>query len=59
MLLTTSIRVTNIASLSSVPATFLERIYGFWTAYLLAFSFLWIAIGLLIFCSSKLGKDSS
>ncbi|KAF2720023.1 hypothetical protein K431DRAFT_227397 [Polychaeton citri CBS 116435] len=40
---------TNIASLSSVPATFLERLCGFWTAYLLVFLPLWVLIALLVF----------
>jgi POT family proton-dependent oligopeptide transporter len=40
-------RFTNIASLSSIPVTYLEREYGFWQAYLLATVAL--AVGSLFF----------
>ncbi|KAF2262938.1 MFS general substrate transporter [Lojkania enalia] len=38
---------TNIASLSSVPVTYIERIYGFWQAYLL--TTVALAVGMMFF----------
>ncbi|KAF2019953.1 oligopeptide transporter [Aaosphaeria arxii CBS 175.79] len=49
--------LTNIASLSSIPATFLERYVGFWTSYLMATGSLLIATALLILFGSKLGRN--
>ncbi|CAO2658288.1 Nn.00g060110.m01.CDS01 [Neocucurbitaria sp. VM-36] len=49
---------TNIASLSSIPATFLERQVGFWTSYLMATGSLLIAIALLIILGPSLVKVS-
>ncbi|KAF1828645.1 oligopeptide transporter [Decorospora gaudefroyi] len=45
---------TNIASLSSIPATFLERQIGFWTSYLMACVSLLVATALLILFRSRL-----
>ncbi|UPX19242.1 peptide transporter ptr2 [Ascochyta rabiei] len=45
---------TNIASLSSIPATFLERQIGFWTSYLMACASLFLATALLILLRSRL-----
>ncbi|SPO04646.1 related to H+/oligopeptide symporter [Cephalotrichum gorgonifer] len=47
---------TNIASLSSIPATFLEREYDFWTAYLMASGSLLLAIVMLLIFRPKLVK---
>ncbi|KAK4155284.1 putative peptide transporter ptr2 [Chaetomidium leptoderma] len=48
--------LTNIASLSSIPATFLEREFGFWTAYLMAAISLVVSLGVLLSLKSKLIK---
>ncbi|KAE9567344.1 hypothetical protein CGMCC3_g16517 [Colletotrichum fructicola] len=47
---------TNIASLSSIPATFLEREFGFWTAYLMAAISVMAAVSLLLIFKSRLVK---
>ncbi|KAF8244417.1 oligopeptide transporter [Wilcoxina mikolae CBS 423.85] len=47
---------TNIAALSSIAATWLEKEYGFWAAYLLPACFLWIAVILLLVQANKLVK---
>ncbi|KAK5659573.1 hypothetical protein OQA88_775 [Cercophora sp. LCS_1] len=47
---------TNIASLSAIPATFLEREFDFWTAYLMAASSLVVCLGVLLSLKSKLVK---
>ncbi|TDZ61176.1 Peptide transporter PTR2 [Colletotrichum trifolii] len=47
---------TNIASLSSIPATFLENIFDFWTAYLMAAASLLVATALLLLYRSRLVK---
>ncbi|CAI6088651.1 unnamed protein product [Clonostachys chloroleuca] len=49
-------RVTNLSSLSIIPATFLESKFGFWSAYLLGFGALLISIAILCGLSSKLVK---
>ncbi|RYP40351.1 hypothetical protein DL767_001763 [Monosporascus sp. MG133] len=49
---------TNIASLSSIPATFLEREFDFWTAYLLATVVLILASGMLVVAGPRLGQSS-
>ena len=51
-------RFTNIASLSSIPATFLEREFDFWTAYLMATASLVLSLTVLIGLKSKLGNTS-
>ncbi|KAK3332275.1 POT family-domain-containing protein [Cercophora scortea] len=47
---------TNIASLSSIPVTFLEIRYHFWAAYLLATAALCLSIVLFLVWSTKLRK---
>ncbi|KAK1981817.1 oligopeptide transporter [Colletotrichum cereale] len=47
---------TNIASLSSIPATFLEKEIGFWTAYLMAVIAAFIAASFLVLFRSRLIK---
>ncbi|KAF4830196.1 Peptide transporter PTR2 [Colletotrichum tropicale] len=47
---------TNIASLSSIPATFLEREFGFWTAYLMAAISVMAAVSLLLIFRLRLVK---
>ncbi|OBR10853.1 Oligopeptide transporter [Colletotrichum higginsianum IMI 349063] len=47
---------TNIASLSSVPATFLEMEFDFWAAYLMAAISLVLAASLLLLFKSRLVK---
>ncbi|KAL2268417.1 hypothetical protein VTJ83DRAFT_3263 [Remersonia thermophila] len=47
---------TNIASLSSIPATFLEREFGFWTAYLMAASSLVLSLVALLLLKPKFAK---
>ncbi|KAI1880373.1 hypothetical protein JX265_001994 [Neoarthrinium moseri] len=49
---------TNVASLSSVPSTFLEKDFDFWVAYLFAACSLLISVGLLVIFRSKLVKVS-
>lgn len=45
-----------MASLSSIPATFLERHVGFWMSYVVATTSLFIAVTMLVLFSSKLGE---
>ncbi|KAH7084353.1 oligopeptide transporter [Paraphoma chrysanthemicola] len=47
---------TNIASLSSIPATFLERHVGFWTSYLMGTASLFGATALFVAFGEKLVK---
>jgi len=47
---------TNVASMSSIPVTFLEWHHEFWSAYLLAASALAISIVLFVIWAPKLGK---
>ncbi|KAL2133427.1 hypothetical protein VTI74DRAFT_2353 [Chaetomium olivicolor] len=48
--------LTNIASLSSIPATFLEREFDFWTAYLMAVASLLLSLAALLMMKSKFVK---
>ncbi|KAL2198321.1 oligopeptide transporter [Corynascus similis CBS 632.67] len=48
--------LTNIASLSSIPATFLEREFDFWTAYLMAVVSLVLSLAALLLMKSKFVK---
>lgn len=50
-------RATNVASMSSIPATFLERIYGFWAANLMAMICLGVSVLLLVLYSPKIGPS--
>jgi POT family proton-dependent oligopeptide transporter len=50
------IRFTNIASLSSIPVTYLEREFGFWQAYLLTTVALAVGIALYLFWGPKFVK---
>lgn len=50
-------RMTNIAALVLVPSTFLERLVGFWAAYLIGPAALCIALGLLIIYRKSFGKN--
>jgi POT family proton-dependent oligopeptide transporter len=43
----------NIAGLSSLATTFLERSYGFWAAFLLPFGTIWIPLVLLLFYQKR------
>ncbi|KAK2751173.1 peptide transporter ptr2 [Myotisia sp. PD_48] len=45
---------TNVASLSSIPTTFIEKEFDFWAAYLLTAAALCISIILFVFWSGKL-----
>ncbi|KAK3346085.1 oligopeptide transporter [Lasiosphaeria hispida] len=47
---------TNIASLSAIPATFLEREFDFWSAYLMAAASLLVSLGVLLGLKSRLVK---
>ncbi|KAF2841748.1 hypothetical protein M501DRAFT_929637 [Patellaria atrata CBS 101060] len=49
---------TNIASLSSIPVTFLEKKYDFWTAYLLTTTSLCLALVLFVLWVGRLEKLS-
>jgi len=49
-------RFTNIASLSSIPATFLEFEFDFWTAYLMAFVSLIVCLAALVALKPRLGE---
>ncbi|RYP71913.1 hypothetical protein DL771_004516 [Monosporascus sp. 5C6A] len=51
-----SLWFTNIASLSSIPATFLEREFDFWTAYLLATAALILALVMLVVAGPRLDR---
>lgn len=53
----TSDRITNIAALSLLAATYLEKERGFWTANLLALSSSWIGLALLIVFSNEFGMQ--
>lgn len=53
-----SYRFTNIASLSAIPATFLEHEFDFWTAYLMATISLVISLGALLSLKNKLGQSA-
>ncbi|KAK2591369.1 hypothetical protein QQS21_010946 [Conoideocrella luteorostrata] len=48
--------ITNIAALSLLAATYLEKYRGFWTANLLALSTSWIGLALLIVFSNEFEK---
>jgi hypothetical protein len=50
-------RLTNIASMSSIPATFLEHECDFWTAYLMGFSSLVVSLLALVMMKNKFGKS--
>lgn len=50
-------RITNIAALSILAATYLEKEDGFWTANLLALCSSWIGIALLAIFSKELGTS--
>ena len=43
----------NIAGLSSLATTFLEKNYGFWAAFLLPLGPIWIPLFLLLFCQKR------
>ncbi|PSN66240.1 MFS general substrate transporter [Corynespora cassiicola Philippines] len=47
---------TNIASLSSIPVTYIEKSYGFWQAYLLATVAMVVGIVLFLLWAPKLVK---
>ena len=49
-------RFTNIASLSSIPVTFLEKEYDFWVAYLLTTTAICLSIALFLVWGPKLGE---
>ena len=49
-------RFTNIASLSLVASTYLEKDYGFWAAYLLPLCSVWILAPLLLFWHKSFGR---
>ncbi|KAI9047426.1 hypothetical protein LZ554_008870 [Drepanopeziza brunnea f. sp. 'monogermtubi'] len=40
--------LTNIASLSLIPSTYLEKLEGFWSAYLLSLCSFWIGVILMV-----------
>lgn len=47
---------TNVASLSGIPAVFLERYYGFWATYLLGLVGIAFALALLLIASPRMGE---
>lgn len=49
-------RITNIAALSILASTYLEKERGFWTANLVALGSSWIGLALLLVFSKELGK---
>lgn len=49
-------RFTNLASLSLIASTFLEKKVGFWAAYLLPVCTIWALVPLLLFWSRAIGK---
>jgi uncharacterized protein YejL (UPF0352 family) len=50
-------RGLNIGAISGIASTFLERRYGFWAAFLLPLSGLWIAPAVLVAGRKKFSKD--
>lgn len=48
-------KMVNIAALSSIPTTLMERHIGFWAAYLLLTCIFVVAVILVIFWNSRLG----
>jgi POT family proton-dependent oligopeptide transporter len=50
---------TNLASLSSIPVTFLEKEYGFWAAFVLTLASIVLALILFVFAAPRLGKADS
>lgn len=51
-------RFTNIASLSSIPVTYLEREYGFWQCYLLTTVALAVGLGFFVIWSNRFVRVS-
>lgn len=51
-------RFTNIASLSSIPVTYLEREYGFWQCYLLTTVALAVGLGFFAVWSTRFVRVS-
>lgn len=49
------IRFTNIASLSLIASTYLEKEVDFWAAYLLPLSTVWMLIPLMLFWQKEFG----
>lgn len=49
------IRFTNIASLSLIASTYLEKEVSFWAAYLLPLSTVWMLIPLMLFWQKEFG----
>jgi POT family proton-dependent oligopeptide transporter len=47
---------TNLASLSSIPITFLEKEFGFWAAFILTLASIVLALILFVFAAPRLGK---
>lgn len=58
MVISLRARFTNVASLSSIPVTFLEFHYDFWAAYLLTTVALCVSILLFIIWSKKLSTSA-
>jgi POT family proton-dependent oligopeptide transporter len=56
--LLTWLRLTNIASLSLVPSTYLEKHRGFWSAYLLSLCSFWIGVVLMVVWRNEFGNLS-
>lgn len=53
-----TLRLTNIASLSLIASTYLEKKIGFWAAYLLPLCSVWVLIPLLLVWQKSLGNDT-
>lgn len=49
---------TNVASLSSIPSTFLEKEIDFWASYSLTTGSIWVSIILMVLCAARLGEST-
>lgn len=52
------IRFINVASLSGIATTFMEKYLSFWSAYLLCFCFLWVSAVMMLVFKSHYGTFS-
>jgi POT family proton-dependent oligopeptide transporter len=50
---------TNLASLSSIPVTFLEKEYGFWAAFILTLASIVLALILFVCAAPRLRKTDT
>lgn len=47
----------NVASLSGIATTFMERYIDFWAAFLLCFCALWVGVIMLVICKNRYGRS--